>query len=437
MRAPDERTSQAIELMLAFADRTGLPAATPSTRATPSSQAAPHPKRYLWTDAFAVCAFLGLAERTGDATFGERAERLVDQVHHELGRHRPDDPRRGWLSGLSEEEGEEHPTRGGLRIGKPLPERGPREPLVPNAEWDRDGQYFHYLTKWMHALDAMARATGRAHFHRWARELAAAAHRAFTFGPLGRRRMAWKLSVDLTRALVPSMGHHDPLDGFVTCAELEATAATLDLPPEPDLTAAAADFAEMLDPEGLATSDPLGLGGLLVDAWRLAQIEDRIGVPGEDLVEALLGAAAIGLRRYAAEGELRAPAERRLAFRELGLSIGLAAVLELEAFAETRPAEVGLRASLDEIARYAPMRDEIESFWLAPDHRAAASWTEHQDIDDVLLATSLVPDAFLDLGELRSRRAFGGSLRERGERAERRPRTRGASPPFTRGRPSG
>jgi hypothetical protein len=26
----------------------------------------------------------------------------------------------------------------------------------------------------------------------------------------------WKMSIDLSRALVPSMGQHDPLDGFVT-----------------------------------------------------------------------------------------------------------------------------------------------------------------------------------------------------------------------------
>jgi len=34
------------------------------------------------------------------------------------------------------------PTRGGLRIGKDLPERGPRAPFDERLEWDRDGQYF-------------------------------------------------------------------------------------------------------------------------------------------------------------------------------------------------------------------------------------------------------------------------------------------------------
>ena len=39
--------------------------------------------------------------------------------------------------------------------------------------------------------------------------------------------MYWKMSIDLSRPLVASMGQHDPLDGFVTCAELDATACAL------------------------------------------------------------------------------------------------------------------------------------------------------------------------------------------------------------------
>ncbi|MEM2352169.1 MAG: hypothetical protein QXT26_07155, partial [Thermoproteota archaeon] len=67
------------------------------------------PGRYLWTDSFAVCNFLDLYRRKCNIRY--------------LGRHREDDSRRGWISGLSEEEGWRHPTLGGLRIGKPLPER--------------------------------------------------------------------------------------------------------------------------------------------------------------------------------------------------------------------------------------------------------------------------------------------------------------------------
>jgi hypothetical protein len=41
------------------------------------------------------------------------------------------------------------------------------------------------------------------------------------------------------------------------------------------------------------------------------------------------------------------------------------------------------------------MRTEIESFWRAPAHREVDTWREHEDINDVMLATSLVPNGFL------------------------------------------
>ena len=121
------------EIMTDFAHLTGLVDAQP-------------PRRYLWTDAFAVCNFLELYRPIGEEEYRQLALRLVDQVHHVQGRHRADDPRTGWISGLSEPEGEQHPTRGGLRIGKPLNERQPDEPFDERLEWERDGQYYHYLT---------------------------------------------------------------------------------------------------------------------------------------------------------------------------------------------------------------------------------------------------------------------------------------------------
>ncbi len=78
------------------------------------------PGRYLWTDAFAVCNFLGDYTRKNDENSLNLAIRLVSQVHNTLGRHRDDDPRSGWISGLDEEQGPLHPTIGGFRIGKTL-----------------------------------------------------------------------------------------------------------------------------------------------------------------------------------------------------------------------------------------------------------------------------------------------------------------------------
>jgi hypothetical protein len=390
----DPRTERAIELMMAFAERTGVTSGRP-------------PRRYLWTDAFAVCNFLGLASVTGEGRFAELALRLVEQVHRVLGRHRGDDPRSGWISGLDPQAGEAHPTCGGLRIGKPLAERGPGERVDERLEWDRDGQYFHYLTKWMHALDQLARATGQPLFNLWARELAEAAHRGFVYAaPGGGRRMYWKASIDLSRPQVTSMGHHDPLDGFVTCVQLDATAARLRSPgTAPSLARAAADFAGMLDPGQLATSDPLGLGGLLVDACRVDQLMREGAWPRrDDLREALLAAALVGLQHYVAQPDLQAPADRRLGFRELGLAIGLAAV-DLMA-REARPASTGssddrARARVGQLSRYVPVRARIESFWLIPSHRQTRTWRDHEDINDVMLATSLVPAGFVVVSPLR------------------------------------
>jgi hypothetical protein len=362
--------NQALDLMLRFAERTGLTSDAP-------------PVRYLWTDAFAVCNFLGLG-RTDLALL------LVEQVHQTLGRHRDDDHRSGLISGLASQEAEAHPTAGGLRIGKSMPERRPGEPFDELLEWDRDGQYFHYLTKWIHALDQVTRWTGDPTFNRWARELADAAHRAFTYpaGP-GGRRMYWKMSVDLSRPLVPSMGHHDPLDGYVTCLQLQATTARLPEPGGPDLDDEIADYVAMI-PRELATADPLGIGGLLTDACRLDQLTGQIGPDRSDLRDRLLRDALLGLTAYLGTGELQRPAEMRLAFRELGLAIGLAAV-PLMGDGSAAGSKV------TPLHRFTGLREEIQSFWLRAEHREATSWLEHQSINEVVLATSLAPEGYLAL----------------------------------------
>ncbi len=386
------RTNEAIALMMDFAERSGLD----------SGQAG---RRYLWTDAFAVCNFLGLARVTRDNRYREFALRLVDQVHQTLGRHRHDDPRSGWISGLSEHEGEAHPTRGGLRIGKQLPEHAADEPVNERLEWDRDGQYFHYLTKWMHALDQLTRSTRRSEFNLWARELAATAFAAFTYQPSttwAPRRMYWKMSIDLSRPLVHSMGQHDPLDGYITVLQLRSTAASLpEAVTKPDLEDETRQFAAMVRRGEWATADPLGLGGLLIDAYRMAQLTQQGTVSNPRLVEDLLDASLAGLQHYATSSELHMPLEHRLAFRELGLAIGLHAVERMWEAANSDAGHAStsarLRMQLEAIMQYLPMREEIESFWRNAAHRDSRSWAEHRDINEVMLATSLAPDGFLIL----------------------------------------
>ena len=57
------------------------------------------------------------------------------------------------------------------------------EPYNEQEEWDRDGQYFHYLTKWMHALTCATKVTGNPVYLTWAVDLARTAHARFTYLP--------------------------------------------------------------------------------------------------------------------------------------------------------------------------------------------------------------------------------------------------------------
>jgi hypothetical protein len=88
----------------------------------------------------------------------------IDRAGSSGVRARDDDMRSGWISGYDEELSWCRPTAGGLRIGKPLKERNANEALDDRLEWDRDGQYFHYLTKWIHALCQAAFVTGELNY---------------------------------------------------------------------------------------------------------------------------------------------------------------------------------------------------------------------------------------------------------------------------------
>jgi len=380
------------EIMTEFAMLTGL---------SPTGKVPP--RRYLWTDAFAVCNFLELYRQTGDETYQQLALRLVDQVHTVLGRHRKDEQRAGWISGLDEQEGNMHPTKGGLRIGKEMNERNPADPYDERLEWDRDGQYYHYLTKWMHALNRVSRATGDATYNTWAIELAKTAHAGFTYVPPsgGPKRMYWKMSIDLSYPLVPSMGHHDPLDGFITYHQLQATGAIDSEKPALDLSAELTDMATICKGKSWATDDPLGIGGLLCDAFKVAQLIITEDFEHTDLLEVLLDSSLQGLASYARENPFELPADYRLAFRELGLSLGLRAVEKLQGLIKQNPGLFSRAHSLHSLIEgliwYAQLREEIEMFWLERTNREANSWTEHRDINMVMLATSLAPDEYLTL----------------------------------------
>lgn len=389
MQEPGRHTI-ARNTMLRFAQKTGL---------SPCSSS---PVRYLWTDAYAVCNFLELHRRTNDRDYLRLALDLVEQVHETLGRHREDDKREGWISGLPEREGQLHPTAGGLRIGKTLPDRKPYEPADDSLEWDRDGQYFHYLTKWMHALRQVKIVTGDWKYVRWARELGKAACEAFA-----RRTdsstisgLYWKMNVDLTYPVVSSMGHHDPLDGYVTLLEIDRSLPQRDRgQPALDLSNELSILKRLCVGRDWKTDDALGIGGLLFDACRLMQLspnDDREFI--NETLNSLLEASHIGLRHFLSSDIFQENAAQRLAFRELGLSIGVHAIpLMLEKLGESDGVELRFRSKplITDLEPFVQLADAIEDFWLHPVHRRSRSWQDHENINMVMLASSLMPDGVL------------------------------------------
>lgn len=377
------------KIMTEFADSTGLSGVQTS------------PRRYLWTDAFAVCSFIELYRQTKAEDWQRLALLLVDQVHSILGRHRPDDVRIGWISGLGEDEGRRHPTAGGLRIGKRINERGPDDSFDQDLEWDRDGQYYHYLTKWMHALNRLSRSTGDGVFNSWAVELAKAAHSGFVqVMQNGAKRMYWKMSIDLSYPLVPSMGHHDPLDGLITYRQLQATAMEL-TDAKVDLATEISDMADLCRGRSWATEDPLGIGGLLADAHKLVQLIDKYNMAEAGLLQDLLESSLVGMDAFMRSNPMNLPVDYRLAFRELGLSIGLRAVGKIRDLMHANPDKFKriehVNLQIDRLAHLVHLGETIERFWLEIRSKKSQSWAEHRDINNVMLATSLMPDGYLAL----------------------------------------
>jgi len=360
------------------------------------------PKRYLWTDSFAVCNFLELFIQTGQDRYKEEAFALVDQVHAVLGKHRDDDSRKGWLSGLGEEEGKLHPTVGGLRIGKRCNERKPGEPHDDRLEWDQDGQYYHYLTKWMHALNRVAVVSGNLQYNRWALELAKSAHSGFTYTlPNSQtKRMYWKMSIDLSRPLVQSMGQHDPLDGLLSYLQLMSTAVDdLKTSSELNLDMEISEAMIMCEDMNWLTDDSLGIGGLLTDAFKLTQLIAYSNFQMTHMLSTLLHFAKRGLDAFALENVLHYPAEYRLAFRELGLSIGLQTItkmmLMIKDHLDDFPQQQSLILQLKEFSSHLPLQEKIEGFWQTVANQKSKTWSEHIDINSVMLATSLGPSGYL------------------------------------------
>ncbi|KAH6624264.1 hypothetical protein B0J18DRAFT_465501 [Chaetomium sp. MPI-SDFR-AT-0129] len=306
-------------MRLVYGNTDQLPADTVSTWTAPSQPGAGgHRGRYLWTDAFGVVNFISLARETGSTSYLTIAQRLAKTVHDVLGRTRDGKAR---LPRATDEE----PLAGGLRIGK-MEEKGP----------DGDGQYHHYLTLWMFALDRLARATGEGEYNRLAVQLAKAIHPHFV---LRRRRgsepdvggsasvetlrMVWKISTDMNTVLVPSEGHLDAATGYVVYSLLRQTAKDIhsDSPSSKagDLSSEIEDYRRLMNRTGKlsASRDPLDLG---MGLWMCHFFKGK-----EDWAD-VLGGQSLEMAEMILDEErglMARDASRRLAFREFGTCLGL------------------------------------------------------------------------------------------------------------------
>jgi hypothetical protein len=133
----------------------------------------PNGKRYLWTDSYGIILLVSLYKETKEEKFLNDAEFVVGEVKRVLGRSK------------------------GVRIGE---------------EPDREGQYFHYLMKWVHALNEIGRYIPK--YHKEAIQTIKDIHPHFYVPNAG---IFWKMKEDLSENYPGfGFGSLDCYDAFIT-----------------------------------------------------------------------------------------------------------------------------------------------------------------------------------------------------------------------------
>ncbi len=210
------------------------------------------------------------------------------------------------------------------------------------------------------------------------------------------------MSVDLTYPVVSGMGHHDALDGYVTFLEIDRLWSKEDSNyPACDFSTERHDLQRLCHGSNWETGDTLGIGGLLFDASCLMQLpagldSEFVNATVTSILEASLG----GINNVLTSGVLEEAAVQRLAFRELGLSIGLHAVpmmRELAASSTGYNLNSHVAKMLEDLGRVLPLAHSIEDFWLHPANRRSRTWLGHEIINMVMLASSLMSEGVLEL----------------------------------------
>jgi len=201
------------------------------------------------------------------------------------------------------------------------------------------------------------------------------------------------MSINLTRPLVPSMGQHDPLDGYVTYNEIQRGIQNLGAykSTETSLENEIQDMKNICRGMYLPTNDPLGIGGLLSDATRITQLILDGNLKHIKLLKEVLDSSVIGLRSYVSNNPVNLSADHRLVFRELGLSIGfkgLRMMMELIKDNTEFSTSKTLLKSFEELKEYMELGNTIGMFWKDNMNRKSKNWIVHLDI--ILLCLQLL-----------------------------------------------
>lgn len=158
------------------------------------------------------------------------------------------------------------------------------------------------------------------------------------------------------------------MDGCVASLQLASTA-----PDASELRKWSVVYESIALSHSLKTTDPLGIGGLLNDSIRLAQLIHLYDLDSRWLLHHLLEAASTGLAAWSLSRLWERPAELRLAFRELGLPIGLNGVSwlrdEILPAMSSKVRTEELQQSLASIGQYQSAGEGIIEFWTDPERR--------------------------------------------------------------------
>ena len=88
-----------------------------------------------------------------------------------------------------------------------------------------------------------------------------------------------------------------------------------------------------------------------------------------------------GLVSYLRTDTLLQPAINRLAFRELGLSIGLHALDIIKSILNDNQDKFkyqkNIKECLNKLSQFRNLADEIEAYWLDSKHTSTRTWKEH------------------------------------------------------------